>query len=236
MHEIRMAQPGKNALSTNLMAFLEAELHKSDGEPILLTGDGDAFSAGVDLREIANADAATIERFLRRLDALVARLWLHPAPVVALVNGHAIAGGCILALAADWRIAPAGAKAKIGLNELALGACIPPACLRVVRHRLGERGAERAIFGASLLSVDEAARAGFVDEVVEGDATHAALAKLQALAALPRAAYGTMKHGLRAESLRTSAWDEERLLGREVPIWASSDMKRRIEVLLGKGR
>jgi len=236
MHEIRMAQPGKNALSTNLMAFLEAELHKSDGEPILLTGDGDAFSAGVDLREIANADAAAIERFLRRLDALVARLWLHPAPVVALVNGHAIAGGCILALAADWRIAPAGAKAKIGLNELALGACIPPACLRVVRHRLGERGAERAIFGASLLSVDEAARAGFVDEVVEGDATHAALAKLQALAALPRAAYGTMKHGLRAESLRTSAWDEERLLGREVPIWASSDMKRRIEVLLGKGR
>lgn len=236
MHEIRMAQPGKNALSTNLMAFLEAELHKGVGEPILLTGDGDAFSAGVDLREIANADAAAIERFLRRLDALVARLWLHPAPVVALVNGHAIAGGCILALAADWRIAPAGAKAKIGLNELALGACIPPACLRVVRHRLGERGAERAIFGASLLSVDEAARAGFVDEVVEGDATHAALAKLQALAALPRAAYGTMKHGLRAESLRTSAWDEERLLGREVPIWASSDMKRRIEVLLGKGR
>ena len=236
MHEIRMAQPGKNALSTNLMAFLEAELHKGDGEPILLTGDGDAFSAGVDLREIANADAAAIERFLRRLDALVARLWLHPAPVVALVNGHAIAGGCILALACDWRIAPAGAKAKIGLNELALGACIPPACLRVVRHRLGERGAERAIFGASLLSVDEAARAGFVDEVVEGDATHAALAKLQALAALPRAAYGTMKHGLRAESLRTSAWDEERLLGREVPIWASSDMKRRIEVLRGKGR
>lgn len=236
MHEIRMAQPGKNALSTNLMAFLEAELHKSDGEPILLTGDGDAFSAGVDLREIANADAAAIERFLRRLDALVARLWLHPAPVVALVNGHAIAGGCILALACDWRIAPAGIKARIGLNELALGACIPPACLRVVRHRLGERGAERAIFGASLLAVDEAARAGFVDEVVEGDATHAALAKLQALAALPRAAYGTMKHGLRAESLRTSAWDEERLLGREVPIWASSDMKRRIEVLLGKGR
>ena len=144
MHQIRMAQPGKNALSTGLMAFLEAELHKADGEPILLTGEGDAFSAGVDLREIAAADAAAIERFLRRLDALVARINLYPAPVVALVNGHAIAGGCILALACDWRVAPAGTKAKIGLNELALGACIPPACLRVVRQRLGERGAERA--------------------------------------------------------------------------------------------
>jgi enoyl-CoA hydratase/carnithine racemase len=234
MHQIRMAQPGKNALSTGLMAFLEAELHKADGEPILLTGEGDAFSAGVDLREIA--DAAAIERFLRRLDALVARINLYPAPVVALVNGHAIAGGCILALACDWRVAPAGTKAKIGLNELALGACIPPACLRVVRQRLGERGAERAIFGASLLGVDEAARAGFLDEVVEGDAMHAALAKLQALSALPRAAYGTMKHALRTESSRTSAYDEERLLGREVPIWSSSDMRQRIEALLGKAR
>jgi enoyl-CoA hydratase/carnithine racemase len=236
MHQIRMAQPGKNALSTGLMAFLEAELHKADGEPILLTGEGDAFSAGVDLREIAAADAAAIERFLRRLDALVARINLYPAPVVALVNGHAIAGGCILALACDWRVAPAGTKAKIGLNELALGACIPPACLRVVRQRLGQRGAERAIFGASLLGVDEAARAGFLDEVVEGDAMHAALAKLQALSALPRAAYGTMKHALRTESSRTSAYDEERLLGREVPIWSSSDMRQRIEALLGKAR
>jgi hypothetical protein len=72
--------------------------------------------------------------------------------------------------------------------------------------------------------------------VVEGDAMHAALAKLQALSALPRAAYGTMKHALRTEPSRTSAYDEERLLGREVPIWSSSDMRQRIEALLGKAR
>lgn len=236
MYEIRMDQPGKNALSTALLEFLDRELQRADGQPLLLTGSGDAFSAGVDLKEIAAADGPAVERFLVKLDAVVTRLFLHPAPTVALVNGHAIAGGCILAQACDWRLGMASEKARIGLNELALGACIPPACLRVVRYRLPSEHVERVIFGAKLCSVAEAHALGLLDEVVAEDAMNTALTRLQAWSAHPRSTYNVVKQSLRGPAVRLTSEEQHRLRDQEVRIWASTDMKQRIERVLGRAK
>ena len=85
--------PGKNALSTPLMTRALGEVRAAGSRPVLLTGAGDAFSAGLNLKELATLDGAGMERFLGLLGELVRALYLHPAPTVALVNGHAIAGG-----------------------------------------------------------------------------------------------------------------------------------------------
>src|SRR5262245_24816599 len=99
---------------------------------LVLTGEGKAFSAGLDLPELAALDRAGLERFIRRFSEVMLRVFALPFPVVAAVNGHAIAGGCVLALQADVRIAAAGG-ARIGLNEAAIGIGLPSTVLETLR-------------------------------------------------------------------------------------------------------
>jgi enoyl-CoA hydratase len=231
MHEIRMQHPGKNALGTGLIGWLEEELRRAGDEPLLLTGTGDAFSAGLDLKEVHAADHAAMETMLRRLDALFARLFQHPAPTVACVNGHAIAGGCILMMCCDWRIATDDPKARIGINEVALGACVPPMAAGIVKHRLPPQARERIVLGAGLHAPEAALALGLVDEVVNDPAT-AALKRLQALAAYPPATYAVTKRSLRSGLTVISAEDEHRFREQEVPIWTSREVKERVAAVL----
>ena len=137
MHEIRMQHPAKNALSTELVTWLDAQLDAAGASPLLLTGTGDAFSAGLNLKEVASLeDPEAMCAFVRRMDELCERLYQHPAPVVVAINGHAIAGGCVLAQCADHRVATTSPRARIGLNEVALGVCFPPKILGLLRRRL----------------------------------------------------------------------------------------------------
>ena len=91
--EIVLEGPAKNALGMELMRSLRARIAAAEGRPLLLRGSGDAFSAGLNLQEIVAADADGALRFLAELDGLAVELFRHPAPTVAAVNGHAIAGG-----------------------------------------------------------------------------------------------------------------------------------------------
>lgn len=233
MHEIRMQHPGKNALGTDLIAWLDEELRRAGDAPILLTGTGDAFSAGLNLKEVHGHDARGMEAMLRGLDALYARLYLHRAPTVALVNGHAIAGGCILMLACDWRVATNEPKARIGINEVAIGACVPPAALGIVRQRLSPSALERVVLGAQLVAPDAALALGLVDEV-SADAHAAATKRLAALSAHPRATYALTKHALRASAVAVTAEDDLRFREQEIPLWVSPEMKARVDAVLNK--
>ncbi|MBL8862513.1 MAG: enoyl-CoA hydratase/isomerase family protein [Planctomycetes bacterium] len=231
MHEIRMQHPGKNALGTDLVGWLDEELRRAGDEPILLTGTDDAFSAGLNLKEVHAADRAAMEALLRRLDGLFARLFLHPAPTVACVNGHAIAGGCILMLCCDWRIATDDPRVRIGVNELALGACIPPVALSIVKRRVPPHVLDQVVLGAGLHAPATALALGLVDEV-SPDAPSAALKRIQALSAHPRATYAVTKRALRSGMIVVSAEDEQRFRENEVPIWASKEMKERVAAVL----
>ena len=93
---------------------------------------------------------------LRELNDAVMDLFCLPVPVVAALNGHAIAGGCVLSLAADLRVASVG---KIGLNEMAIGVPFPPAPLAAAQHVLGSR-APALIYAAELYSPEAAPGAG----------------------------------------------------------------------------
>ncbi len=129
MIDLVLEGPGKNALSTVLMRELLAKLEAAAGAPALLTGAGDALSAGLNLVELAGFDVAGMRAYLELLERTMHALYLYPGPLVAFVNGHAIAGGCIFTLCADHRVSSPAPTGKIGLNEVALGLRFPRSVL-----------------------------------------------------------------------------------------------------------
>ena len=131
---------------------------------LVLTGTGSAFSAGVDLRRILDGGRPYTEEFLTALSRMFRAVFDHPRPTVAAVNGHAIAGGCVLALACDVRLMSGG---RIGLAELAVGVPFPTSALEIVRHALGT-SADRAVLRAETVGPERALALGMVDEVDRG--------------------------------------------------------------------
>jgi enoyl-CoA hydratase len=222
--------PGKNALSTALMTKALGEVKAAGNRPLLLTGAGDAFSAGLNLKELATLDVAGMRTFLGALGDLVKALFLHPGPTIALVNGHAIAGGAILALTCDYRIARDDAAIRIGLNETAIGLEFPPSIFRLVRARISPQFIDRVVLEAGLYPPAEAARIGLIDEV-SADAPAAADAKLAALALHPRPTYASAKNTLRGSLLDDSPAEKARF-EELIPLWASDELKMRIASVL----
>lgn len=233
MYVIRIAFPMKNALDTALLDWLDAEMDRAGSEPILLTGTADAFCAGLNLREVASHDAASMEKFLRHMDAISARLFDHPAPTVAYVNGHAIAGGAVLVCCCDWRIAANEPRAKIGVNEVAIGASYPPRILRILMHRLPSSTRDRILLGAELYAPEVALGLGLVDEITsEGEA--AAEKRLKRLAHHPRETYALVKAGMRSGVSTATDLEDRRFVEHALPIWASQAMKDRVLAVLAR--
>src|SRR4051812_34454534 len=137
----------------------------ASADAVVVTGAGGAFSAGVDLRRIVDGGAAYAEEFLPALSEAFLAVFDCPRPVVAAVNGHAIAGGCVIAAAADLRIMSAG---TIGLTELLVGVPFPTVPLEISRYAFGVVSARLALTGETF-GVDEALRLQLVDEVVAPD-------------------------------------------------------------------
>ncbi len=229
MRIVRIEGPGKNALGTGLMTSLRERIREADGDGLLLVGAGDAFSAGLDLKEVASLDVPSMERFLRNLQDLLLELFLYPGPTVACVNGHAIAGGCLLALACDHRVAARAPKARIGLNEVALGLRFPPVVLSLARARVD--AIEQVVLGSKLHDPESALRLGLVDEVVD-DAQGRAEQALKYLESLPRAAYAATKRDLRASAVRSDPAAERAFMEEVLPVWTSEDLRARIRKML----
>ena len=161
---LTLARPPVNALDLELLDALTKALREQDG-PVVITGTGSCFSAGVDLRAILDGGDAYTRAFLNSLVAAFLAVFEHPAPVVAAVNGHAIAGGCVIAMAADVRLMSAG---TIGISEIAVGVPFPAAALEICRYAMGPSVTVAALGGEGV-SADVALARGWVDAVVASD-------------------------------------------------------------------
>lgn len=148
-------------------------LERDYGElPVVLTGQGDVFSAGIDFQysfEIFGSGSSDkIRDWYRAYRETNLRIFQYPRPTVAAVNGHAIAGGLITALDCDFRVA-ARKQAKFGLNEVPIGIPMPAAYVEIIKYTLGEKVGALATLTGRLYEFDEAERLGFFHEVVEAD-------------------------------------------------------------------
>jgi enoyl-CoA hydratase/carnithine racemase len=223
---------GRNALGTATMETLLGALRDAAGAPLLITGAPGAFSAGLDLKEVGALDGDAMSKFLRLLERTMTALYLYPGPTAAAVNGHAIAGGCVLTLCCDVRIAADDPSIKIGLNETALGLRFPPRTLALCRARLSKRDETEVLLGAALFSPQDALRVGIVDAVAK-DPLSVARARLETLAAHPSAIYAQTKRDLRGTE-QSLCSDEalDRWVADSTPTWTSPDLRARIAKLL----
>jgi enoyl-CoA hydratase len=184
----------------------------------VLTGSGRSFSAGVDLKRIVDGGPPYVEKFLPALGVATLALFEHPKPVVAAVNGHALAGGCVLAAACDIRLMSGG---TIGLTELAAGVPFPTVPLEVMRHAAGP-ALDAMVLGAGRLAPEEATRIGLVHEVVEPDQLlAAALRRAGGLSAGPPDVYALAKgqlHRPARERIATAPPSDD---ARAQEIWGS---------------
>lgn len=235
MVEIRIDGPGKNALGTARMQELLDAVRAADGAPLVITGANDAFSAGLDLKEVYQADLALMEVFLERLTTLLVEVFHHPAPTVAAINGHAIAGGALLALVCDHRIMTTSPRARVGLNEVALGLRFPPRILGMVQRRIDPSHRHEVLLGAGLHGPEDALRLGFADALSD-DPLAAAHAWIETVGGYPRDAYTAAKERLNAGADEVGAADDARFREEVLPVWVGETIKSTIAGFLGIAR
>jgi len=159
-----------SALIKALLEALEALSKQSSVRVVVLTGAGKVFSAGADLAELERLRQATVEENLadsERLAGLFRQLVYYPKPVIAKLNGHAIAGGCGLAMACDFAIAATGSK--LGFTEVRLG-FVPAIVGVLVLRRVGEVVARDLLLRGRLIEAEEAVRLGLIHQVVPSEA------------------------------------------------------------------
>jgi enoyl-CoA hydratase len=194
---LTMAHGKVNALDHELAGVLTATFANLPPEQaVVLTGQGSSFSAGVDLAPIVAGGPDYVARFFPALGTVVKTVFDHPGPVVAAINGHAMAGGAVLACACDRRLMAEG-KGRIGLIELAVGVPFPLAALEIVRAAVGPTRAADLILSAAAHLPAAAFEWGLVDQVVPAEGLlDAARAEAERLAAIPPAAYAHTKRQL----------------------------------------
>jgi enoyl-CoA hydratase len=200
---VRVDRPPANALDLELLEQGRAaldELAASQPAAVVLTGREGFFSAGVDLKLAPTLDAAGQRRMVEGINRLFAGWYAFPRPLVCAVNGHAIAGGLILALCGDHRVGARGSS--YGLTELRAGIPYPAVAMAVVRAELTPPAARRLVLGAGLVDAETAAALGVFDELADpGDVLERSLEAARGLAALPRTAYERIKGQLRGDAI-----------------------------------
>jgi enoyl-CoA hydratase len=188
----------------------------SADEVVVLTGNGRAFSAGLDMRRLLDEDATYSDDLLQALTDATLAIFRHPAPVIAAIEGAAIAGGALLAFAADYRMMAGGV---IGLPELSVGVAFPPALIEVARYVMG-KDLRMHLLGARAVKLEEALAAGFVDEVVAPESLlEAALANGRELKNIPSVSYALVKSQLHEPTEQCIARTDVNVAGDVAKAW-----------------
>ena len=231
VHVVTMTSNKVNAMNGAFFTdFREAiaELESGEPLPVVLTGQGRCFCAGLDLRELYELDRAALETIVDRLDEAVLAWFSLPRPTVAAVNGHAIAGGCVLALACDLRVA-VDRDASIGVNEVPVGVPYPAVPLAVMRHALSPAHAREVLLFGRLYEPADAQARGLVDEIVSAsDVLTRATALARSVAGDSLGAYATLKAQLLAPTLAASAATRAEVNRAFLDVWFSDAGRRRV--------
>src|SRR3989442_11907843 len=198
---LRMRAGKANAIGPAWLDRMETLLDDvlaARGGALVITGYEGFFSAGLDLPALDALDERAMGSFMSGFSRTMLRIFELPLPVVAAVNGHAIAGGCVLALQADVRIG-AASDFRMGLNEVQLGIGLPAVVLEALRAQVPAASLLPIALEGRLFSPEEAVSVGLLHEVVPADRLEQrAIARAMELGALPGASYASDKHSLRA--------------------------------------
>ncbi|MCE7004318.1 enoyl-CoA hydratase/isomerase family protein [Kibdelosporangium philippinense] len=188
-----------NALDLEILTELPTALARvADARAVVLTGEGRCFSAGVDLKRVIDGGAGYVQEFLPALSTAAFAWFTHPKPTVAAVNGHALAGGCVLGAAADVTLMSGG---TIGLTELGAGVPFPTVPLEIMRYACA--AVSSLVLTAKTIGLAEAVSIGLVDQaVIPEELMSTALKHARKLAAVPADVYALSKKQLQQPAVQ----------------------------------
>jgi len=196
---LRMDDGKANSIEGTFLRELQAGLDRAaqEAQAVVIEGRAGFFSAGLDLKVLPTLAPAELQHFLGDFVRSMFRVWLHPAPVVAAVTGHMMAGGAILALCCDRRWGAEGSY-RVGMNEVAIGIPMPLFAWELAAQALTPSARNEALLFGEVYDPVRAVSVGFLDRLLPADqVSTAALAEAQRLAALPAGALAQTKRNIR---------------------------------------
>jgi enoyl-CoA hydratase len=207
---VKLDRPPANAMTVELLDELVATLRSLERDPppaLVLSGREGFFSAGVDLKAVPGYGPDEQRRMVEGINEMALTAYALPCPVIGSITGHAIAGGLVLALCTDLRVA--STSGSYGLTEIKVGVPYPQAAIGVVAAELAAHAARLLALGNALMRAEDCVRLGVFDEALAPDAVlPRAIELANTLAGFPAQTYARTKHELRAatiERLRKAA-------------------------------
>ena len=196
---VALDHPPANAITVEVLAELISALESVAAErpkALIMAGRPGFFSAGVDLKAVPGYGPEEQRQMVDGINRMVLSTYPMPFPVVAAVTGHAIAGGLVLAVCSDIRVA--SLEGRYGLTEIKVGVPYPQAAIGVVLAELAPHAARKLVLGNELIGAEEAARLGLFDEVLPPEKVLPRAHEIAAeLAAMPGEVYARTKRDLR---------------------------------------
>jgi len=201
-----------NSLNREMVTELQDMLHNIENDEniggVIITGKEHFFSAGLDLIELYHYNEEEAKSFWNLFLNFSAQITAFKKPLVAAVNGHSPAGGCVIALACDARVMSEG-KYIIGLNEVPVGIIVPNSIFSLYSFWLGQATAYRNLLAGKLFSPEEALTVGLVDEVVKPESIlTAAERKVRKYMAFEANTWQQSKLNLRKQLIATTSADQ----------------------------
>jgi enoyl-CoA hydratase len=204
---LRLARGKGNALNLDLLEAFGRALDRLEGgsaQAGVITGQGNIFCAGVDLQELVEGGPDYVRRLVPMIQRGFERLAQFPKPIVAAVNGHAIAGGAIIMLACDQRLLARGAG-RIGLTEARVGVTFPAWALEIVRFATPPQHFSTLVCTGRTWLPEDALSRGLVDELVQPEKLlDRAIEVAEELAAIPAAVFTTTKLAVRGPMIEAA--------------------------------
>ena len=232
---LTLNRPPVNALSPELLGALDqalADAARADTRAVVLAGRPGMFSAGLDVPLLLTLDQAAMRGFWETFFGVLRTIALSPVPVGVAITGHCPAGGTVLSLFADYRIAAAG-DFKLGLNEVEVGLPMPPMVFSAFRRLIGPRAAEQYAVDGRLIPPEEALACGLVDDVAPADAViERAVARAKLLASLPRGALSATRTLARADLAAMFEGLDADLYGQMNAVWFGEETQAAMRALV----
>ncbi len=205
---------------------LEA-LARENVSAVILRGRPRVFSAGIDLKRWLGEGPSYVEPFLRQLERLFETVFCFPKPFISQINGHAIAGGCMIATAGDFRVIDN--RARIGLLESRLGVPLPLTAIEIVRHVATADAFRRLVTTGAEYAGEDAVQAGLADQVADESAIEqVAFDAAEAYAAIPLPVFQFTKRQMREPAMRNVRQNHELLFAGYLEIWQSAQTRSTI--------
>jgi enoyl-CoA hydratase len=240
---LRLARDHGNAINHDLVEALIAALAEAEADAsvrgVLLASTGKIFCPGLDLQELLLLDRPGMERFMKRFSTAVLALYTFPKPVVAAMHGHALAGGCVLGLCADWRVLRRGAL--VGLNEVKVGVPLPFGVAHIVRDAVPRNAVAAVALLGRNFSDEAAVAAGLAHELADAEGFEAvARGRLDEFTSKDGPALSVTKRYLRSPVIERIRAHNQLLLPEWLDGWFSPDTRARIQGIVaelkGKGK